>query len=249
MLATAAPNKLNDHNMLPRATGEGRVGASSATMGERHLSQGAGTRVSDAFPASVESRNRLLSATADGNIVTANVISAIESDIALCIAVLRIANTREYGCSHVETAVNAVGLLRPRTIQAFASRVHTFDFFERVGVWDTAPERFRLHALATQRAADRIASERRAGRQGHGGGGCGDGDRGAGRRHQVWLILVGWCLRCSSLRCVWSWRALLAGCLLGEQRVGGLTGVSAVSLENQGVGRGVPHGCEYLLWA
>jgi putative nucleotidyltransferase with HDIG domain len=37
--------------------------------------------------------------------------------------------------------------------------VRTFDFFERASVWDSAPERFRLHALATQHAADRIASE------------------------------------------------------------------------------------------
>jgi putative nucleotidyltransferase with HDIG domain len=113
----------------------------------------------NAFPALAESRSRLLSTITDGNVVTADVVSAIESDIALCIAVLRLANTREHGCGHVETAVSAVGLLRPRTIQALASSAHTFDFFERVGVWDTAPERFRLHALATQRAADRIAAE------------------------------------------------------------------------------------------
>jgi HD-like signal output (HDOD) protein/DNA-binding CsgD family transcriptional regulator len=165
MLATAAPNELNNQSVRPRVTGRRRVGASRAAAGERHLSHGPGTRVShafnalDTFPALAESRSRLLSATADGNIVTADVISAIESDVALSIAVLRLANTREHGCGRIETAVSAIGLLRPRTIQALASRVHTFDFFERVGVWDTAPERFRLHALATQRAADRIATE------------------------------------------------------------------------------------------
>jgi len=37
--------------------------------------------------------------------------------------------------------------------------VRTFDFFERASVWDAAPERFRLHALATQHAADRVAAE------------------------------------------------------------------------------------------
>jgi putative nucleotidyltransferase with HDIG domain len=40
-----------------------------------------------------------------------------------------------------------------------AGRVGTFNFFERATVWDAAPERFRLHALATQHAADRIAAE------------------------------------------------------------------------------------------
>ena len=50
-------------------------------------------------------------------------------------------------------------MLSPQTVQAVASRVRTFDFFERASVWDAAPERFRLHALATQHAADRIAAE------------------------------------------------------------------------------------------
>jgi putative nucleotidyltransferase with HDIG domain len=165
MLATATPNELHDQSTRPRVRGRTSVGASTAAVGGRHRSDGAGAPISlafnalNAFPALVESRNRLLSATAGGNLVTADAVCAIESDIALCIAVLRAANTREHGRGHIETAVNAVGLLRPRTIQALASRVHTFDFFERVGVWNTAPERFRLHALATQRAADRIATE------------------------------------------------------------------------------------------
>jgi HD-like signal output (HDOD) protein/DNA-binding CsgD family transcriptional regulator len=164
MLATAAPNELLDRNMQACVKGSG-AGASRAAVGVRHVSDGPGARVRagfdalDAFPALAESRNRLLAATADGDGASADVISAVESDIALCVAVLRMANTREYGRGRVETAVSAVGLLRPRTIQALASRVHTFDFFERVGVWDTVPERFRLHALATRRAADRIAAE------------------------------------------------------------------------------------------
>jgi putative nucleotidyltransferase with HDIG domain len=44
-------------------------------------------------------------------------------------------------------------------VHALATRVRTFDFFERSSVWEAAPERFRLHALATQHAADRIAAE------------------------------------------------------------------------------------------
>jgi DNA-binding CsgD family transcriptional regulator len=34
----------------------------------------------------------------------------------------------------------------------------TFEFFERGKTWDAAPERFRLHAVAVQRAADRLAA-------------------------------------------------------------------------------------------
>ena len=44
-------------------------------------------------------------------------------------------------------------------MQAIATRARTFDFFERTAVWQGIPERFRLHAVATQRAADRIARE------------------------------------------------------------------------------------------
>ncbi len=55
--------------------------------------------------------------------------------------------------------MKAVELLAPRTVQAVASRARTFDFFERTAVWQGIPERFRLHAVATQRAADRLARE------------------------------------------------------------------------------------------
>ena len=41
------------------------------------------------------------------------------------------------------------------------TRARTFDFFERSSVWDAAPERFRLHGVATQRAADRLAQRGR----------------------------------------------------------------------------------------
>ncbi len=59
----------------------------------------------------------------------------------------------------MDTVVAAVELLSPQMVQALAGRVRTFEFFERSSVWDAAPERFRLHALATQRAADRVAAE------------------------------------------------------------------------------------------
>ena len=52
-----------------------------------------------------------------------------------------------------------VELLGPPAVEALAERVDVFDFFERTPNWDTAPERFRLHAVAVQRAADRIARE------------------------------------------------------------------------------------------
>ena len=40
-----------------------------------------------------------------------------------------------------------------------AAGAETFEFFERGRTWDAAPERFRLHAIAVQRASDRLAAE------------------------------------------------------------------------------------------
>jgi HD-like signal output (HDOD) protein/DNA-binding CsgD family transcriptional regulator len=110
------------------------------------------------FPALAEARNRLLAVITDDHHSTADVISAVESDVALITAVLRLANSGQPGRERADTVAGAVELLRPHAIQALASRVRTFDFFERASIWGSVPERLRLHALATQRAADRIAA-------------------------------------------------------------------------------------------
>jgi HD-like signal output (HDOD) protein len=112
----------------------------------------------DAFPALSESRNRVLAATAK-DAASTDIVSAVESDVSLVLAVLRLANAGRRTSERVDTVMGAVELLRPEAVQALASRVQTFDFFERPGLWGSAPEHFRLHALATQRVADRIASE------------------------------------------------------------------------------------------
>ncbi|HTA13062.1 MAG TPA: HDOD domain-containing protein [Solirubrobacteraceae bacterium] len=111
----------------------------------------------DTFPALAEARKRLLSVTATDLHATADVISAVESDMALTIAVLRLANSKQTTRGGVDTVASAVLLLRPHAIRAVANHVRTFDYFGRADIWKGAPERFRLHALATQYAADRIA--------------------------------------------------------------------------------------------
>jgi putative nucleotidyltransferase with HDIG domain len=137
----------------------------AAQPGERHQNEGHGRRLTmafealEAFPALAESRARLLSVIAKDHVATADVVTAVESDVALIIAVLRLANQAHGGRGRVDTAVAAVELLTPQTVQSLAGRLCTFDFFERSSVWEAAPERFRLHALATQHAADRIAGE------------------------------------------------------------------------------------------
>jgi putative nucleotidyltransferase with HDIG domain len=133
--------------------------------GQRHQDEGHGRRLTmafealEAFPALAESRDRLLAVISKEHVATADVVTAVESDVALIIAVLRLANRARDGRGRIDTVVQAVELLTPQTVQAVASRARTFDFFERATVWDSAPERFRLHALATQHAADRIAAE------------------------------------------------------------------------------------------
>ena len=131
----------------------------------RHYDEGHGRRLLmafealEAFPALAQSRERLLSLTRNGHAASADVVAAVESDVALIIAVLRLANGVGVGRGRVDTVVGAVELLGGERVQGLASRVRTFDFFERASVWDAAPERFRLHALATQHAADRVAAE------------------------------------------------------------------------------------------
>jgi len=167
-----AGKKLNEGKARLSAQSEARssapapaTGERHSSSGERHQNEGHGRRLTmafealEAFPALAESRNRLLAVISKDHVATADVVSAVESDVALIIAVLRLANRAGDGRSRVDTAVGAVELLSPQTVHALASRVRTFDFFERASVWDAAPERFRLHALATQHAADRVAAE------------------------------------------------------------------------------------------
>ena len=133
---------------------------------ERHHNEGHGRRLTaafealEAYPVLVESRNRVLRLFEDGEPSTADVVSAVEADVALAVTVLRLANQVDGPTAgRVDSAVAGVEVLSPRTVHAIASRARTFDFFERSAVWQGIPERFRLHAVATQRAADRLARE------------------------------------------------------------------------------------------
>jgi putative nucleotidyltransferase with HDIG domain len=144
---------------------DGALRSPAAPGAERHQNEGHGRRLTmafealEAFPALAESRDRLLTVISKDHVATADIVSAVESDVALAIAVLRMSNQAQDGRGRIDTVVGAVDLLTPKTVHGLAARVRTFDFFERSGVWEGAPERFRLHALATQHAADRVASE------------------------------------------------------------------------------------------
>ncbi len=138
----------------------------SGAFPRHHGNEGHGRRLTaafealEAFPVLAESRNRVLRLFAQERPSTSEIVAAVESDVALAIAALRLANRvdgRTRG--RVDSVVKAVSVLSPAAVQALASRARTFDFFERSGIWEGTPERFRLHGVATQRAADRLAAE------------------------------------------------------------------------------------------
>jgi putative nucleotidyltransferase with HDIG domain len=132
----------------------------------RHHNEGHGRRLTaafealEAFPMLVESRNRVMALFEVGEPPTSALVAAVEADVALAVAVLRLANQVDGSArGQVESAVEAVEVLSAPTVHAIASRARTFDFFERSAVWRGIPERFRLHGVATQRASDRLARE------------------------------------------------------------------------------------------
>jgi putative nucleotidyltransferase with HDIG domain len=140
--------------------------APGAGAQQRRHNEGHGRRLTaafealEAFPALAESRNRLLRIVSQERMSNGEVVAAVESDVALVISTLRLANQVEgRSRGRVESIVKAVELLSPEAVHALATRARTFDFFERSSIWDAAPERFRLHGVATQRAADRLAQE------------------------------------------------------------------------------------------
>jgi putative nucleotidyltransferase with HDIG domain len=133
---------------------------------ERHHNEGHGRRLTaafealEAFPVLSESRNRVVRLFEEGSPAIEDVVEAVESDVALAIAVLRLANKID-GPDHgkVDSAMHGIEILSPQTVLAIATHARTYDFFDRGGTWQGVPERFRLHAVATQRAAGRLARE------------------------------------------------------------------------------------------
>jgi len=155
----------------PPSTSVARRPAAASGQREPHRvvgarNEGHGQRLTAAFealerfPALAESRNRVLALVSEDRPSIGDVVAAIESDVALVISVLRLANTLEAARKNqVDSIVAAVEVLSPEAVQRLASSAETFEFFERGKAWDAAPERFRLHAVAVQRAADRLAAQ------------------------------------------------------------------------------------------
>ena len=111
------------------------------------------------MPALAESRNRVLRVLLDVDMREEDLITAIESDVALVVAVMRVANADERRRGRVATVPEAVRVLAPEGVETLARRIGVYGFFERIPGWQVPPERFRLHAVAVAGTADMIARE------------------------------------------------------------------------------------------
>lgn len=110
------------------------------------------------LPAFVGSRDALLRALeSNGHGSPSAVAAAVESDPALCAAALRLANQRAPG--QVSTAIAALDHVDHGELREIAAATPTFDLLTGDGLWGLHPERFRLHSVAVQRTALRIARE------------------------------------------------------------------------------------------
>jgi putative nucleotidyltransferase with HDIG domain len=113
----------------------------------------------DAMPALAESRNRVLRVLLDEKVREEDLVTAIESDVALVVAVMRVANADGRKRGRIATVPEAVRALAPDGVEALARRIGVYGFFERIPGWQLPPERFRLHAVAVAGTADMIARE------------------------------------------------------------------------------------------
>src|SRR5579884_3654447 len=94
---------------------------------ERHHNEGHGRRLTaafealEAFPMLAESRNRVLRLFENGEPSTADVVAAVEADVALAVTVLRLANQVELRSrARVESVVKAVEVLSPEGVHKIA---------------------------------------------------------------------------------------------------------------------------------
>jgi len=108
------------------------------------------------FPVLMESRERVMRVATAETARVGELVEAVESDVGLAIAVLRFANRSGAASTGVSSVADAIDILKPSGVLAIAGTAHVFDFFEPNGNREMRPERFRVHALATQQAADAI---------------------------------------------------------------------------------------------
>ncbi len=138
------------HEVPEQLAGQKRPGAPGSRLAEAF-------EAVERFPVLVESRERVMSAATAETARTGEIIDAVESDVSLMVGVLRFANRTARGAGGVASVPEAIDLLKPSGVLAIAGTSPVYDFFDSNGGWELRPERFRIHAVATQRAGDQIA--------------------------------------------------------------------------------------------
>jgi putative nucleotidyltransferase with HDIG domain len=129
---------------------------------ERHRSNG--RRLLDAFeafehfPALVGACSHVFESSSGCGLDT-EAITAVESDLALTVAVLRRANSGGSNGQRVATVPDALDRIGADGLREIVANTSRYDLFAHSGPWGGAPHGHRVHAVATQRAATRIAAE------------------------------------------------------------------------------------------
>jgi putative nucleotidyltransferase with HDIG domain len=125
-----------------RREGRGRVLATAFDEAERQ-------------PALIESCNRALENVAKGA-PPHEIAAVVEADVGLTCAVVRAAGQLK-GAGRIRSVPDAVERLGPGAVEAVLRSAPKYDLFNSDGRLALQPDRFRLHSLSVQRAADRIS--------------------------------------------------------------------------------------------
>lgn len=112
------------------------------------------------FPALAYSRARLLELLAGEAVSAQEAVAVVESDPALALAALRLANRRRPAGSRAICGVPAaVSAAAPAELGAVVEELPVFDFFGRGSNWSAVARSFRVHSVATLRAVERLVRE------------------------------------------------------------------------------------------
>jgi putative nucleotidyltransferase with HDIG domain len=125
-----------------RGEGRGRVLAAAFDEAERQ-------------PALLEAREQALEQVNRGA-PAHEVAAVVEADVGLTCAIVRAAGQLQGG-GRIRSVTDAVERLGPGAVEAIVRSAPSYDIFNGDGRLALAPDRFRLHAMGVQRAADRIA--------------------------------------------------------------------------------------------
>jgi putative nucleotidyltransferase with HDIG domain len=145
-----------------KAHSNGKVKAESARRFDAKAKQAPGARLAAAFeavekfPILMESRERVMRAATAETARVGELVETVEADVGRTIAAQRFANRSGSTAGGIATIPEAVDVLKPSGLLAIAGTAPVFDFFEPNGGREMRPERIRVHALATQQAADEI---------------------------------------------------------------------------------------------